>query len=147
MFESLTFGMVEPFVVGFGTYLMRRSAQKMEIEAKLFQMSLQKGNFEDDSSDKASKRTGSGGILVRRFIVFMTFTVVFGGIAYVGITQGVMTHLIPTPIKEHLFGLLTTGGKLKEIVTTGFVMTPEMWRILKDIMGYYFGKSLADVRR
>lgn len=145
MFESMAWDQLEPLAVGIGGYWMRMKAQEQAFAAENLQLSIKALQESDNSADKAAAR--GGGIWMRRYIVWCVFTCLFGGIAYTAYSNGLINLVHVTPVRDWLFGAFSTGGKQKALTLQGLVLTPEMWRLAKDIGAFYFGQAVARVKK
>jgi hypothetical protein len=144
MFDLLPWNQLVPLAVGLGGYMMRLKAQRQAFEAENLQLAIKALQASTVSADAAVAR---GGIWMRRLIVVTVFFTIFGGIGFTAYTQGWVNLVHVTPVKEHLMGLFSTGGKQKVLTLQGLVLTPEMWELAKNIGAFYFGQAVARVKK
>lgn len=143
--DLIPWGQLEPLAVGLGGFYMRMKAQDQAFAAENLQLSIKALQASDSSADAASNR--SGGVWMRRYIVFCVFTAIFGGIVYTAYKNGYINLVHVTPVRDWFFGAFSTGGKQKALTLQGLVLTPEMWRLAKNIGAFYFGQAVARVKK
>jgi len=140
-------GGMEPLAIAAGGFVMKMAAQSQANAADNHKMALEGLGANDSSANKADKRGGVSGAMVRRFIVFAVFSTLFGGVFIFAFDGDIpTTYAYLTPVKDRAFGLFQSGGKMKVLEADGFLMTPEMWRLAINISFFYFGAGIAKTR-
>jgi hypothetical protein len=114
---------------------MKLIASQMQNQAALFEQTIKKQEVADASADAASKRGGSSGPWVRRFITVATMFAVIAAPFIVAFTDVGVSVQKDT---SYLFGLIK-GAKWETI--TGYVILPEVRQTALAIVGFYFGSS------
>ena len=120
---------------GVSGFVMKLIAAQMQNQAALFEQTIKKQEVADASADAASKRGGSSGPWVRRFITVATMFAVIAAPFIVAFTDVGVSEQKDT---SFLFGLIK-GAKWETI--TGYVILPEVRQTALAIVGFYFGSS------
>jgi hypothetical protein len=118
-------------------FVMKLISAQMNIQANAIDAMIKKQGVSDDSADKAAKRTGEGGVWIRRFIaICILFSVVFAPF--------IMAFFdIPVTVEANKLGIFKFLGigadKWKNL--EGFVLLPEVRQGMLALLGFYFGSS------
>lgn len=126
-------------------FIFRMMAQKAKDRQEQFEMWIKAVKAKDDSADLAVKRTPNdkAGNWIRRLIVIsILFGVILAPFVLALMGKPVIVE-VDIPVKEHLFGLFSTGGKTKFYELQSYLLVPEIRQALLIILGYYFGNSSA----
>jgi hypothetical protein len=139
-------GGFEPFVSLLGGFIFKYLANQQQMLVTSVEQMGKRIGHSSDAADRAAKRGGENGPWIRRFIVVMIFSTLCGGAILAAFLTWETTYIYTTEVKDRLFGLFQTGGKVKTITAEGFVLTPEMRRVMVDIVFFYFGVSTAKLK-
>lgn len=118
-------------------FVMKLISAQMNIQANAIDAMIKKQGVSDDSADRAAKRTGEGGVWIRRFIaICILFSVVFAPF--------IMAFFdIPVTVEANKLGIFKFLGigadKWKNL--EGFVLLPEVRQGMLALLGFYFGSS------
>jgi hypothetical protein len=125
-------------------FIFKFMAQKLANQQAQFEMFIKAIQAKDDSADKAAKRDKSAsGQWTRRLIVMaILFGVILAPFVLALIDKPIAVE-IQTPVKDHLFGLWSTGGKTVFYELRSFLIIPELRAALLAIIGFYFGQGAA----
>ena len=134
----------EPLIMTATGFLMKRAAENQANYAENFGLALKGLGKQTEAADAAVKRAGPA---IRRWILGLIFFVMFGGVLIAMFGDYTTSYMYLTDIKEHAFGLFSTGGKMKVIEAEGFVLTPENRRICIDAAFFLFGAGIAKQRK
>lgn len=118
---------------GVSGFVMKMIAAQSQHQAQLFERMIQKQINADDSADRAAIR--SGGVLVRRFLVVITFFAIVLAPFILSFTN------IGVSIASESNGFLGMFGGVKWETVQGFVILPEIRQTALAIVGFYFGSS------
>ena len=129
---------------GMGAYI-KMQAQKQADFVEVVGMKLEANRQENDNQNDAVKRVSGWGAVVRRMVILIVILTAFGGLLYAAIADLPVSYMYKTEIKQHLFGLLETGGKLKTLTASGFVLPPYVSHLLSAVSGFLFGSGTAKV--
>lgn len=143
---SGTLGILEPFVAGLGGWIFKYLANQQQMIITMSELKVKEIEASTEAANQADRRGGESGPWVRRFIVVMIFSTLCGGALLAAFMNWETTYIYTTEVKTRLFGLFQTGGKVKELTVEGFVLTPEMRRVMIDIVFFYFGVSTAKLK-
>ena len=143
MLGEFALGGFEPLAVAAGGFVLKYAAMQQQMLALAFKQRIQEKEADDESADRAAKRDGAGGAITRRILAFCIVGVIFLGAIAAACMEWQTVYLHVTEVKTHLFGAFETGGKVKEVVSDGFVLTPEMRRLAVDVVFFYFGVGTA----
>ena len=116
-------------------FLMKFLATQAQNQARLFEQTIKKQEVADASADAASKRGGTSGNWIRRFIVVCTMFAIIAAPFIISFTDIGVSVQKDT---SFLFGLIS--GKKWELVT-GYAILPEVRQTALAIVGFYFGAS------
>jgi len=138
------FTMLGGAVTGFVFRFMAERAKERQAQFEMFIKTIQ---AKDDSADRAAKReSGDAGKWVRRLIVMaILFGVILAPFVLALLDRPVIVQ-IEQPVKEHLFGLWSSGGKTLFYRLDSYLLVPEVRQALTAIIGYYFGNASASKR-
>lgn len=126
-------------------FIFKMMAQKAANAQAQFEMFIKTIQAKDASADAAVKRVpnNKAGQWIRRFIVVsIMFGVILAPLLLVSFDKPIAVE-IQTPVKEHLFGLWSTGGKTVFYELKSYLLIPELRTALLAIIGFYFGQSSA----
>lgn len=126
-------------------FIFKMMAQKLADEQARFEMFIKTIQAKDASNDAAVKRVPNdkAGNWIRRLIVI---AILFGVILapfVLALMDKPLTVEIETPVKQHLFGLFSTGGKTLFYELHSYLLIPELRSALLAILGFYFGNASA----
>lgn len=126
-------------------FIFKMMAQQAADRQAQFEMWIKTVQASDASQDLAAKRTPNdkAGNWIRRVIVL---SILFGVILapFVLAIMGLPVIVeIDLPVKQHLFGLWSSGGKTQFYELKSYLLVPEIRQALLMILGYYFGNSSA----
>lgn len=123
-------------------FVMKLIASQAQAQRDQLESMLKKQNAADDSADRAAKRTGQAGVIVRRTIALCTlFAVIFAPFILAFFNEPVTIQADP---KGGLFGFLfgnvfSRGNGWIEL--QGYVLLPEVRQTMLALVGFYFGSS------
>ena len=115
-------------------FVMKLIAAQAQSQSAQLEGMLKKQGVADDSADRAAKRTGQAGAIVRRVIAICTFILAFFN-EPVTIEANKTGGLI-----GFLFGEMFSGGN-GWIELNGYVLLPEVRQTMLALVGFYFGSS------
>jgi|TARA_R100000479_G_scaffold133880_1_gene71229 hypothetical protein len=123
-------------------FVMKLIASQAQAQKEQFDRMLQKQGLADDSADRAMKRTGQAGAVVRRTIALCTlFAVIFAPFILAFFNEPVT---IEAGSKNGVFGFLF-GNMFDKgngwIELQGYVLLPEVRQTMLALVGFYFGSS------
>jgi len=134
----------EPLIMTATGFLMKRAAENQANYAENFGLALKGLGAHTETANESVKR---GGPAIRRWILGLIFLVMFGGVLFAMFGEYTTSYMYLTEVKEHIFGLFHTGGKMKTIEAKGYVLTPENRRICIDAAFFLFGSGIAKQRK
>ena len=126
-------------------FIFKMMAQKAADEQAKFTMWIQAVKASSESADAATKRVPNdkAGHWIRRVIVVsILFGVILAPFVLAILGKPVIVE-VSVPVKEHLFGLFSTGGKVQFYQLGSYLLIPEIRQALLIILGYYFGNASA----
>jgi hypothetical protein len=123
-------------------FLFKMISVQMQNKQKLHEMMLNRIKAFDDSSDRAAQREPSqwGQVTRRLIVISVILSVLIFPFLLALIDKPVIVE-IQTPVKQWIWGLISTGGKSLFYQLDGFLLIPETRQALLAIIGYYFGQS------
>ncbi len=115
---------------------------KHNTQAAQLDSNIKKQGMADDSADRAAKRTGQAGAIVRRVIAICTlFAVIFAPFILAFFNEPVTIEANKAGgIFGFLFGDLFAKGN-GWIELQGYVLLPEVRQTMLALVGFYFGSS------
>jgi hypothetical protein len=141
MFENIPTEMITAVSsagLGAAIKLMAQSqANKME----MYSLGMKSQRANDSSANQAAAREGNP--WARHFVTIFVITCAFGGLIYAASQSIPVTHFYETEVKNHLFGLLSTGGKTKTIEANGLALVPYVSHSVSAIVFFLFGAGAA----
>lgn len=122
-------------------FVMKLIAAQAQSQAAQLDSILKQG-MADDSADRAAKRTGQAGAIVRRVIAICTlFAVIFAPFILAFFNEPVTIEANKAGgIFGFLFGDLFAKGN-GWIELQGYVLLPEVRQTMLALVGFYFGSS------
>ena len=123
-------------------FIMKLIASQAQAQQKQLDAMLKKQGVADDSADRASKRDGVAGQVVRRTIALCTlFAVIFAPFILAFFNEPVT---IEAGRNDGLFGFIF-GSLFQKgngwIELQGYVLLPEVRQTMLALVGFYFGSS------
>jgi len=144
MLNDIPSEMITGLVAGSIGAIIRLRAQDQANFVSTVQMSLKQQQGNDDSADKAAKRSHDS--WSRRFIVAAVIFTAFIGLLIVAFCDWIpVTYLYESKPEEYLFGLIKFGDEIKSVVAEGFVITPYIKHGVSAIVFFHFGCGAAKV--
>lgn len=124
-------------------FVMKLIAAQTQSQAVMMENMLKKQGIADDSADRAAKRDGVAGAVVRRTIALCTlFAVIFAPFVLAFFNEPVT---IEAGTKGGLLGFLGISQFFKSgsgwIELQGYVLLPEVRQTMLALVGFYFGSS------
>tara|TARA_S200002703_G_scaffold100894_2_gene87271 strand:+ start:28044 stop:28469 length:426 start_codon:yes stop_codon:yes gene_type:complete len=123
-------------------FIMKLIASQAQAQQNQLEMMLKKQAVADDSADRAAKRDGRAGQVVRRTIALCTlFAVIFAPFIMAFFNEPIT---IEANKSGGLFGLLFGNFFSKDngwIELNGYVLLPEVRQTMLALVGFYFGSS------
>jgi hypothetical protein len=123
-------------------FVMKLIASQAQAQKEQFDRMLQKQGVADDSADRASKRDGVAGQVVRRTIALCTlFAVIFAPFILAFFNEPVTIEAGRSGgLFNFLFGDTFSKGN-GWIELNGYVLLPEVRQTMLALVGFYFGSS------
>ena len=123
-------------------FVMKLIAAQAQSQAAQLDSILKKQGMADDSADRAAKRTGQAGAIVRRVIAICTlFAVIFAPFILAFFNQPVTIEANKAGgIFGFIFGDMFSKGN-GWIELQGYVLLPEVRQTMLALVGFYFGSS------
>ncbi len=123
-------------------FIMKLIASQMQSQANQLDAMLKKQALADDSADRASKRDGQAGQIVRRTIALCTlFAVIFAPFILAFFNEPVTIEAgKKTGLLGYLLGDMFSKGN-GWIELNGYVLLPEVRQTMLALVGFYFGSS------
>ena len=123
-------------------FVMKLIASQAQAQKEQFDRMLQKQGVADDSADRASKRDGVAGQVVRRTIALCTlFAVIFAPFILAFFNEPVTIEAgRGGGLFNFLFGDTFSKGN-GWIELNGYVLLPEVRQTMLALVGFYFGSS------
>lgn len=124
-------------------FVMKLIAAQAQSQTAMMENMLKKQNAVDESADRAAKRTGAAGAVVRRIIALCTlFAVIFAPFVLAFFNEPVT---IEAGSKGGLLGFLGISQMFDSsngwIELQGYVLLPEVRQTMLALVGFYFGSS------
>lgn len=123
-------------------FIMKLIASQAQAQQNQLEMMLKKQAVADDSADRAARRDGRAGQVVRRTIALCTlFAVIFAPFIMAFFNEPIT---IEANKSGGLFGLLFGNLFSKDngwIELNGYVLLPEVRQTMLALVGFYFGSS------
>lgn len=145
MFESIPTEMFTGLVAGGLGAIIKLMAQSQANFMEIAVQGIKQQQANDDSADKAAQREGSP--WARHTVALFVILVAFGGLVLAAMSDTPVTVFYETEVKEHLFGLFRTGGKMKTMSATGFALPPYVSHSVSAIVFFLFGAGAAKMAR
>jgi hypothetical protein len=126
-------------------FVFKMMAQKAADEQAKFSMWINAIKANTEAADAAVKRVPNdkAGNWIRRVIVLsILFGVILAPFVLALMGKPVIVE-VDLPVKQHLFGLWSTGGKTQFYELGSYLLVPEIRQALLIVLGYYFGNSSA----
>lgn len=125
-------------------FVLKYMAQAAKDRQEQFEMFIKTIQASDASADKAMARdSSSAGQWVRRLIVIaILFGVILAPFILAMIGKPVIVE-VSLPVKKHLLGMFSTGGKSVFYELNSYLLIPELRQSLMAIIGFYFGAGSA----
>jgi hypothetical protein len=123
-------------------FIMKLIASQAQQQANMLEGMIKKQELADASADRASKRDGVAGQIVRRTIALCTlFAVIFAPFILAFFNEPVTIEANPSRgLFGFLFGNLFSKGN-GWIELQGYVLLPEVRQTMLALVGFYFGSS------
>jgi hypothetical protein len=123
-------------------FIMKLIAAQSQSQAQMLEGMLKKQTAADESADKAAKRTGAAGAIVRRVIAICTlFAVIFAPFILAFFNEPVTIEANKSGgLVGFLFGDMFAKGN-GWIELNGYVLLPEVRQTMLALVGFYFGSS------
>ena len=124
-------------------FVMKAWAQKAQDEKEKFDRMMNAIDKSNESSDLAVKRVPNdkNGNIIRRIIVLLILANVVLFPFILSLLEKRSIIQIDLPIKEHLMGLFSTGGKTVFYDLHSYLISSAAVQGLFYILGFYFGQS------
>tara|TARA_E500000178_G_scaffold345307_1_gene394946 strand:+ start:343 stop:771 length:429 start_codon:yes stop_codon:yes gene_type:complete len=124
-------------------FVMKLIAAQAQAQTNMVENMIKKQQLADDSADRAAKRTGAAGAVVRRTIALCTlFAVIFAPFVLAFFNEPVT---IEAGTKGGLLGFLGISQMFDSgngwIELQGYVLLPEVRQTMLALVGFYFGSS------
>ena len=123
-------------------FIMKLIASQAQAQQNQLDMMLKKQGVADDSADRAAKRDGQAGQIVRRTIALCTlFAVIFAPFIMAFFNEPITVEANkPGGLFGFLFGNTFSKGN-GWIELNGYVLLPEVRQTMLALVGFYFGSS------
>lgn len=123
-------------------FIMKLIASQAQAQQNQLDMMLKKQAVADDSADRAAKRDGQAGQIVRRTIALCTlFAVIFAPFIMAFFNEPITVEANkPSGLFGFLFGS-TFSRSNGWIELNGYVLLPEVRQTMLALVGFYFGSS------
>lgn len=118
---------------GISGFIMKLIASQMQNQAIMLEGMIKRQQIADQSADAAAKR--DGGVMVRRFLVGITFFAIVLAPFIVAFTE------VGVTLQEETKGFLGLFKGSKLVHTQGYLILPEVRQTALAIVGFYFGSS------
>ena len=125
-------------------FVMKLIAVQAKAQSDMLEGMIKKQTAADDSADRAAKRTGQAGAIVRRVIAICTlFAVIFAPFILAFFNEPVTIEANkPSGLISFIFGDMFSKGN-GWIELQGYVLLPEVRQTMLALVGFYFGSSQA----
>ena len=123
-------------------FVMKLIAAQAQAQTNMVESMIKKQGIADDSADRAAKRDGVAGAVVRRTIALCTlFAVIFAPFVLAFFNEPVTIEAgKPGGLFGFLFGSMFDKGN-GWIELQGYVLLPEVRQTMLALVGFYFGSS------
>jgi len=123
-------------------FVMKLIAAQAQSQTAMVENMIKKQGVADDSADRASKRDGVAGAVVRRTIALCTlFAVIFAPFMMAFFNEPVTIEAgKASGLFGYLFGNVFNKGN-GWIELQGYVLLPEVRQTMLALVGFYFGSS------
>ena len=123
-------------------FIMKLIASQAQAQTNMVESMIKRQGIADDSADRASKRDGVAGQIVRRTIALCTlFAVIFAPFILAFFNEPVTIEAGSNGgLFGFLFGNLFSRGN-GWIELQGYVLLPEVRQTMLALVGFYFGSS------
>jgi hypothetical protein len=125
--------------------IIKLKAQDQADRMETYRLGIESQKANDSSANQAAEREGSP--WARHFISIFIIVCAFGGLIYAASQRIPVTHFYETEVKSHLFGLLSTGGKVKTHTAEGLALVPYVSHSVSAIIFFLFGSGAAKMSR
>lgn len=144
MLESIPSEMITGLVAGGLGAVIKLVAQSQRNFMEVAVQGIKQSQENTDSADAAAKRDSP---FARHFVAIFVIVVAFGGLIMAAYSDIPVTVFYETEVKEHLFGLFKTGGKMKAMTAEGFALPPYVSHSVSAIVFFLFGAGAAKMAR
>lgn len=126
-------------------FVFKYMAQKSQDEKDKFDRLMRAIDKDNESADRAAARVPSdkNGNWTRRLIIIaVLFGCILAPFLLALLNKPVIVETV-TPVREWLFGMITTGGNTRFYQLPSYLLSKEVFASLIYIVTFYFGSSVA----